>query len=63
MISRILIRLAVVWAVILWAWALLLSMNEPGIFAGGGWSAVACGAFLPLVLAFALSWVFAPRRK
>lgn len=59
---RILTRLAVVWAVILWIWALILSMNVPGVMANGGWGAVAIGAFLPLALALALSWVFAKRK-
>ena len=62
MLSRILTRLAVVWAVILWSWALILAHNVPGVMAHGGWGAVAFAAFLPLALALALAWVFAPRR-
>lgn len=62
MIARVLRRLAVVWAVILWSWALILNMNVPGVMANGGWYAVALGAFLPLALAFALSWVFSKRK-
>ena len=62
MLSRVLTRLAIVWALIVLAWALLLSVNVPGVMAHGGWGAVAVAAFLPLAIALALAWIFAPRK-
>lgn len=41
MIARVLRRLTVVWVVLVFEWAALLKLNQPGVIAQSGWAAVA----------------------
>lgn len=60
MLSRILIRLATVWAVFVVIVAIGVLWNTK--HGGELWWSVAIWAFGPLVLAWVLAWVFAPKK-
>jgi ABC-type Co2+ transport system permease subunit len=62
MISRILIRLATVWAVAICAIVIVVGLSN-GTLSHAYLPAVLPLAFGPLVLAWAISWVIAPRRR
>ena len=59
----ILARLAVIWAVIVLLWAIILSTNVPHLFAHDGWVPVLIVAIGPLALVGALAWAFGARRR
>lgn len=59
MISRFMIRLAVLWAVFALAFGALTGMGSPNEM---GWRALLFAALAPLAVVGALLWVFAPRK-
>lgn len=58
----VLARLAVIWAVIVLLWAIILSTNVPHLFAHDGWVPVLIVAIGPLVAVWALGWAFRARK-
>ncbi|MDA8252985.1 MAG: hypothetical protein M0Z28_27980 [Rhodospirillales bacterium] len=62
MISRILIRLATVWAVAISAIVIIAGLVN-GTLAHAYLPVIGPLAFGPLVLAWAIAWAFAPRRR
>lgn len=60
--SGVFMRLATIWAALVLLWALILSVNVPGVWAHGGWFALLIAALGPMGAVAALTWAVRGRK-